>query len=291
MVNKPKLLLIGCGDVAWRALPALTARYRVFAVLRDTTQVAKWRDAGAIPLLADLDQLTSLRRVAALADFVLHLAPPPNQGQVDQRTQNLLAALRQHRPRCLVYVSTTGVYGDCNGAVIDETRHLNPQSPRAMRRVDAETRLRHFAQTTNCRVVILRAPGIYAAERLPLERLQRGIPALIAAEDVYSNHIHADDLAQACVLALHRGKPNRVYNVVDHSDLRMADYFDLVAQHFALPQPPRLPRSELAQIVSPMQLSFMQESRRIKNERCLQELGLSLLYPDITAGLAAEGVR
>ena len=283
-----KILIVGSGDVARRILPHLTGRYRVFALLRNAARAADWRRAGAQPLFADLDDASSLGRIAGLADVVLHLAPPPNTGNSDNRTKHLLAALGKGKslPRCLVYVSTTGVYGDCGGAVIDETRRLQAESPRAGRRVDAEAALRAWGTRNAVKICILRAPGIYAADRLPLERLEKGLPALAAADDVFTNHIHADDLAAACVAAMRYGLANRTYNVVDDSNLKMADYFDQVADAFALPHPPRLTRAAASAVLSPMQMSFMRESRRIANRRIKQELKLRLAYPTVTDGIA-----
>ena len=283
-----KILIIGSGDVARRTLSRLVRRYRVYAVLRDAGRVAEWRRAGVTPVLADLDEPASLRRLAGLADHVLHLAPPPPEGLLDTRTRHLLAALDKGKslPCRLVYVSTTGVYGDCAGAAIDETRRLHPESARAARRVDAEHCLRVWGRRNGVAVSILRAPGIYAADRLPLDRLTKGLPALCAADDVFTNHIHADDLATACVAALRYGRANRAYNVVDDSDLKMADYFDRVADAFALPRPPRLSRAEADSCLSPVQLSFMRESRRIGNRRLKQELKLRLAYPSVEAGIA-----
>lgn len=288
-----KILIVGSGDIARRILPPLVARYRVYALLREPAQAAVWRAAGAIPLPGDLDDRASLRRLAGLAERVVHLAPPPGDGYTDRRMRNLLAALGAggSLPRQLIYISTTGVYGDCAGALIDETRPCRPQSARAARRLDAERRLRAWGRRRGVRVSILRAPGIYAADRLPLERLRQGLPALIAAEDVYSNHIHADDLAAACLAALRRGRANRVYDAVDDSRLCMADYFDRVADAFALPRPPRLSREEAALRLSPLQWSFMRESRRIGNRRLKQELKLRLAYPTVADGIAEAARR
>lgn len=287
------ILIVGSGDVARRILSRVVQRYRVHAVLRDASRASTWRLAGARPVIADLDDRASLHRLAGLADLVLHLAPPPGEGQRDTRTRNLLAALSEAEslPRRFVYVSTTGVYGDCGGAVIDETRRLNPESARAGRRVDAERCLRRWAQRNGVQLLILRAPGIYAADRLPVERLNKGLPALVAADDVYTNHIHAEDLAAACVAALHLGGANRAINVVDDSDLRMADYFERVAAAFALPPPPRLSRREAETRLSPMQMSFMRESRRIGNQRLKTELKLRLAYPTIDDGIAEALAR
>lgn len=287
------ILIVGSGDVARRILSRLAQRYRVYALLRDASRAAAWRAAGAIPLLADLDDRASLQRLSGLADIVLHLAPPPGEGQKDTRTRNLLAALGKGKslPRQLVYVSTTGVYGDCAGAQIDETRRVQPESARAGRRVDAERGLRQWGRRTGVRVSILRAPGIYAADRLPVERLRKGLPALVEADDVFTNHIHADDLAAACIAALRHGAANRAYNVVDDSDLRMAEYFDRVADAFALPRPVRITRQVAEKTLSAMQLSFMRESRRIGNRRLKNELKLRLAYPSIDDGIAEASSR
>ena len=284
-----RLLIIGSGDVARRALPRLVRRYRVYALLRDRAKAAEWRAAGATPVLADLDDRRSLARLAGLADLVLHCAPPASAGTVDGRTRRLLAALGKGKslPRRLVYVSTTGVYGDCGGACIDETRAVVPSSARAGRRVDAEARLRAWGRDNGATVCLVRAPGIYAADRLPLERLRAGTPALVPADDVYTNHIHAEDLAAACLAALGRGRPNRAYNAVDDTDLTMGAYFDRVADAFALPRPPRIRRAEASGRLTPLQLSFMAESRRIGNRRLKEELGVVLAYPTVEAGIAA----
>lgn len=284
-----RLLIVGCGDVAWRALPALRRRFRVFALLRDAAGADRWRAAGAIPILADLDDRASLRRISGIADHVLHLAPPPDRGTRDHRTQALLAALGRKKSlsQRLVYISTSGVYGDCGGAWVDETRRLHPESARGVRRADAERRLRMFGRDCGTVVSILRAPGIYAADRLPLERLRKRTPALCAEDDVYTNHIHADDLAAACVAALRRGRANRVYNVGDDSQLKMGEYFDRVADCFALPRPPRIAREEAERVLSPVQRSFMRESRRLANRRLKEELAVRLRYPQVDDGIRA----
>lgn len=287
-----KLLIVGSGDVACRSLPFLR-HYRVFALVRNPAHAPAWRAKGVRPIIGDLDDRKSLDRLAGLADLVLHLAPPPSTGDCDSRTRHLLAALAKGKslPRGIAYVSTTGVYGDCAGAAIDETRPARPQTARARRRVDAEAALRRFGCRAGVRVSLLRAPGIYAGDRLPLERLRAGLPALAPAEDVHSNHIHADDLAAACAAALRRGSANRAYNVVDDSVLKMGDYFDCVADAFALPRPPRVLRENIVHVLSPVQMSFLGESRRIGNRRLKRELKVRLRYPTVAEGLAAARER
>jgi nucleoside-diphosphate-sugar epimerase len=284
-----KLLIVGCGDVARRALPRLIGHYRVFALLRDPQQCVWWRNAGAIPVLADLDSVASLARIAGLADIVMHFAPPPDSGLVDARTRRLLSALAKGKslPQRLVYISTSGVYGDCAGERIDETRAANPTTARAARRVDAERQLRVFGRRHGVVISILRAPGIYAADRLPIARLQKGTQALRDEDDVFTNHIHADDLAMLACAALRYGRANRTYNATDDSEMKMGAYFDLVAERFGLPKAPRLSRSEAVEQMRPLQLSFMSESRRLANHRIKKELRATLRYPRVEDGVEA----
>jgi nucleoside-diphosphate-sugar epimerase len=284
-LGKPRLLIVGCGDVGMRLIPLLRSRFRVFALTSQSERLSELRSAGVTPILGNLDSPQSLYRLKGLADIVVHLAPPPLQGSLDQRTRNLVAILPRHGK--LVYVSTTGVYGDCKGAFFDETRPVAPVNARAERRVDAERVLRRWARHHEGKLSILRVPGIYAADRLPLERLRQGTPALLDADDVYTNHIHADDLAQIIALALFRAQPLRVYHTVDDSALKMGDYFDQVAAAFKLPLPPRVPRAELSKQVSPMLLSFMSESRRLSNQRMKTELGVRLRWPAVSDLLAS----
>ncbi len=283
MKSLPRLLIIGCGDVALRAAPLLHKKFHLFGLTRNAENFASLRSHGIVPIIGNLDSPASLSRIGGLAHYVLHTAPPPNHGGHDTRTRHLICALNKSEilPQRVVYISTTGVYGDCAGAKIDETRPLNPQTPRAKRRVDAEQRLRRWSMDNDISLSILRAPGIYAAERLPLARLQKGLPVLHQAEDVFTNHIHADDLAQACIAALFRGRPQRAYNTCDGENMNMGDYFDLVAQAFSLDKPPRVSRLEAERLIGEPGLSFMRESRRVDNQRMLQELRLRLHYPTV----------
>ena len=287
----PTLLIVGCGDVGLRVLKLLRGRWRLLALTSTPARREALRHAGAVPLLGDLDDAATLGRLGGLADAVLHLAPPPSSGERDARTRHLLQALaRGGRVRRIVYASTSGVYGDCGGARFDETRAVHPTTARARRRVDAEAQLRWLGRRSGVAVSLLRIPGIYAGDRdggHPRERLQRGTPVLRAQDDVYTNHIHANDLARACVAALHLALPQRVVHVSDDTELRMGDYFDLAADLCGLPRPPRISRAEAAAQLSPMQLSFMGESRRLDNRRLKRELKLRLRYPTVAEGLIA----
>ncbi len=289
--RRPTLLIVGCGDVGLRVLRLVQPAWRVLALTSSPARAPVLRDAGAVPLLGNLDQPATLGRLGGLADAVLHLAPPPLQGRTDPRTRALLRALaRGGRVQRVVYGSTSGVYGDCGGAFFDETRPVNPTTDRARRRVDAEAQLRWFGRRSGARVTVLRIPGIYAGDRAgghPRERLARGTAVLAAGDDVHTNHIHADDLARACVAALYRGRPQRVLHASDDSELKMGEYFDLAADLCGLSRPPRITRAEAKVQLSPMLLSFMSESRRLANARLKGELRLRLRYPTVREGLIA----
>ncbi len=339
-LGRPRLLIVGCGDVGRRCLALLHGRFRLFAMTRDAGRVAEWRQAQAVGVRADLDARRSLRRIAALAPYILHLAPPPGEGDDDPRTQALLAALgaaraaggrgsmrgrpaaltgglrrrgavfpshpaiipegrrrfgtgaliqpRSQARRILVYASTSGVYGDGGGALIAETRTPRPANPRAMRRVAAEARLRAAGRDGAIAPRIIRIPGIYAADRLPLARLQAGTPALCDDDDVYTSHIHADDLAAILVRALWRGRPQRIVHAVDSTHLKMGAYFDLVADAYGLPRPQRISREQAEQTLPPTLLSFMRESRQLDNTRLARELRMRLRYPDVVAFLREQ---
>jgi nucleoside-diphosphate-sugar epimerase len=285
--RRPAVVVLGCGDVGLRFVRAFSARARIVGVVRRADAADAVRAAGGVPMRADLDDRGSLRRLRGLAPRVLHSAPPPAEGRDDPRTRRALAAL--HGAASWVYLSTTGVYGDCGGASVDETRTVAPRNERAVRRVAAERRLRAAAARGAIRATVLRVPGLYALERLPIARLQRGTPALVDADDVYTNHVHADDLARIAWVALWRGRSQRTVHAVDDSDMKMGAYFDAVARAFCLPLPPRLARDALREAVSPMLWSFMSESRRLANRRLHRELRVRLRWPTVDGFLRAHG--
>ncbi len=313
-----------------RALPLFQAKAvkpRVVTLMHHPERADVLRAAGACPIAGDLDERKTLRRLAGMVRNVLHLAPPPRDGHVDARTRALIAALRaphrsvaraafvasvRHRtsdivpegfsrtskrqaarrkPLRFVYASTTGVYGDCGGAWIDETRPARPDNERAWRRVSAEMQLRSAGRTSGWRVSIVRIPGIYAGDRLPLPRIERKMPALAEADDVYTNHIHADDLAAILLRTLARGRAQRVINASDDTDLRMGDYFDRIADAYDLPRVPRITRAEAEARLEPITLSFMRESRRLANARLKRELRYALRHLTVDDFLRSAGVR
>jgi nucleoside-diphosphate-sugar epimerase len=271
-----RLLIAGFGDIARRLVPLLPAAVEVRPLARR--------------LGADLERPETLAAAADWADCVLHAAPPPAEGEIDPRTANLLTVIEKGRilPTRLVYISTSGVYGDCGGAWVDEARAPNPPSARAKRRLDAEHRLAAWCTARGVRLIVLRAPGIYAADRLPLERLRAGTPVLRDEDDVYTNHIHADDLAACALRALAEDAPPGVYNASDDSALKMGAWFDFLAERAGLPRPPRIARAEAAGRISPTLLSFMSESRRLDNRRLKAVLGIRLRYPTVREGVPGD---
>ncbi len=271
METMKRLLIVGFGDIARRARERLERRFEVARLSRTYG--------------SDLDRPDSLALPAVHA--VLHLAPPPGQGESDTRTANLLAALEKSGilPARMVYVSTSGVYGDCAGARVDESRPPAPQTERARRRLDAEHRLTAWAEARQVALMVLRAPGIYAGERLPLERLRARTPVLDPQDDVYTSHIHADDLAAIACRALDEEAPAGVYNAADDTELKMGDWIDLVADTHGLPRPPRISRQLAKERIAQPLLSFMTESRRLDNRKLKTVLGVQLRYPRVHEGL------
>ena len=295
--RRHRLLIVGCGDVGMRlvrSLQPVPRRVQVLALNSTPERAEALRAAGIRVLAGNLDEPSTLRRLAGLAHSLVHLAPPGTASPTtDPRIRALIAALRRGRlPQRVVYGSTSGVYGNRQGRWTEETTQPAPLTARAQRRVDAEQALRQWGRAGQGlpAVRILRIPGIYAPDReggTPRERLQRGTPVLAQQDDVFTNHIHADDLARACLRALWKGAPQRIYNANDDSCSRMGDYFDMAADLYGLPRPPRLPLAQAREQLPPTLLSFMQESRRLHNWRLKRELGLVLRYPTPEHGLSA----
>ena len=262
-----RLLVAGFGDIARRAAPELERAFRVDKLSRRFGR--------------DLERPETLQIEGA--ETLLHCAPPPASGDSDTLTANLLAALASASilTTRVVYISTSGVYGDCGGELVDESRPLAPRTPRAQRRADAERQLTAWCAERGATLVVLRAPGIYAAGRLPLERLRARRPVLRTEDDVYTNHIHAEDLAAIVRRALQDDASGGVYNACDDTRMKMGDWLDLVADAAGLPRPPRVARAELAEAND-----FMNESRRLDNTRMKQMLHVKLRYPTVHEGLA-----
>ena len=282
------MLIVGCGDVGRKlAARARQQKYAVYCLVRRTNSAASLLENGLNAAAVDLDLAAPTLTGEWDQEQVYYLAPPPSQGTMDPRMTRFLAALPTDKPHRIVYISTTGVYGDCAGEWVDESRPANPQVDRARRRYDAEQQLRHWHDTGNGTLVVLRVAGIYGPGKLPLDRLRSNTPMIGAEAAPWTNRIHIDDLVSVCEAAMARGADGAVYNVSDGHPGNMRDYFDRVADLYQLPRAPLIGADEARSSLSPGMLSYLAESRRLDNSRMLDELGVTLRYPDLASGLAA----
>lgn len=283
------VLIVGCGDIGMRvARLERAAGKAVTGVVRGEAKGAWLQAGGVTPLLADLDDPASLGGLPTAGAVVYYLAPPPGGGFSDPRARNFCAAIAPDQlPAKLVYVSTSGVYGDCGDDLVTEATPVNPQTSRARRRVDAEQTLLAWGKEWGVAVVILRVTGIYGPGRLPVARLAAGHPVLREEESPRTNRIHADDLARVCVAAAQQAGDGEIFNVSDGEGGTMSQYFFAVADALELPRPQAITLAEAKQVMNPLMLSYLSESRRMSNEKMLRHLGISLRYPTLAAGLAA----
>ncbi|MBK1692040.1 NAD-dependent epimerase/dehydratase family protein [Ectothiorhodospira mobilis] len=283
------VVIMGCGYVGERLARTLQAGgRRVLAVVRSADHAGVLRTRGIETLQADLDTGEGLDQVPLMGALVLHSVPPPNQGQEDPRTQRLAAACRRNPPERIVYLSTTGVYGDRGGATVDDLTPTAPATDRAHRRLDAEGQLRALEGETGVPVVVLRVPGIYGPGRLPLAAIRAGQPLIRPEEAGPGNRIHVDDLVALCAAALDHGPSGETYNVGDGDHRSMTAFFQAVADAAGLPHPPCMGMAEAEGHLSPMMLSFLRESRTVQVARGLADLGVQLRYPRMEAGIRAS---
>jgi nucleoside-diphosphate-sugar epimerase len=291
MQDKPykSVLIVGCGYIGRRVAGLLPAdHYHVTGSVRSKQSAAQLELSGIAPMLIDLDQPAARAGWADGFDEVFYFAPPPSHGEQDLRMHAFLRAMEvEAPPRRIVYISTSAVYGDCQGAWITESQALNPTTARGQRRLDAEQRLTACCELHNIEWVLLRVPGIYGPGKLPLARLREGTAVLREADSPYTNRIHADDLARICIAAMNSPHANTVYNVSDGQPSNMTDYFFKVADAAGMRRPPTISRFEAAQVLSAGMLSFLNDSRRMSNAKMLDELAVELLYPDLDSGLRA----
>jgi nucleoside-diphosphate-sugar epimerase len=288
-----KLLLIGCGDIGRRvAKLALAEKTKVFALARTSEQAAELAALGIKTVTGDLDEPGPIPDLPTAGAAVVYLAPPPGGGELDPRMRVFLGSIEPgEEPKKIVYISTSGVYGDCGGDVVTERTPTRPATARARRRLDAETILQQWGGCRRVPTVILRVTGIYGPGRLPIARLTEGHPVLREEEAPLTNRIHAEDLARICLAAAERGEAGEIYNVSDGHPTTMTAYFNAVADALGLPRPPQIPFAEAKQVMAPLMLSYLTESRRMDNRKLLERLGVTLAYPDLAAGLAAVGAE
>ena len=281
------MLIVGCGYVGRRVAALHRARGEtVVGVVRSQASAEALERDGIAPIRVDLDG--DIANLPTRDAGVYYFAPPPETGTADPRLGGFLASLsRSGQPRRIVYVGTTGIYGDCHGEWVDESRPANPSVDRAHRRWDAECRLRRWSAETGSGVVVLRVAGIYGPDRLPIDRLRRGLPMVAEDEAPWTNRIHVDDLAAICVAAMDRAPDGAVYNVSDGHPGNMAEYFNRVADLAGLPRPPVVRLADADGQLSEGLLSYLRESRRLDNRRMLRDLGVTLRYPTLADGLPA----
>ncbi len=281
-------LIFGCGYLG--RMVALQQRdngRQPIGVVRSAARAEELKSMGIDAMMADLDA-PALPGLPLRDSLLFYFIPPPKSGDTDPRIRNLISACEhQGHPRRIVYVSTTGVYGDCNGDWVTEERPVNPVASRAKRRWDAESSLREWRAATGGEFVVLRVAGIYGPGRLPLERLRAGLPLVRAQESPWTNRIHVVDLVQVCLAAMQRGRDGEIYNVSDGSPGTMIDYFSRIADLAGVPRPPAISLSQAQQQLSPGMLSYLRESRRLDNCKIRTELGIKLKYPTLDSGLPA----
>ena len=291
MTSKDKpfehILIIGCGDIGLRVAKLWQKSGKpVIGVVRNATSLAKLEQQNIKAISADLDKLDNLVNLPVNNALIYYFAPPPAKGTEDPRMVNFLASRSKSAlPTSLVYISTSGVYGNQHGKLINEQTPTNPQVDRARRRYHAEQQLQNWGKENQIPVIILRVGGIYGPGRLPLQRIKDQVPMVYEKLAPQTNRIHADDLAQICVAAAIKVQPSQIYNVSDGTNSNMTEYFNTIADFFDLPRPPLVDWQEAKEVISPGMMSYLKESRRMDNSLMLQELGITLQYPDLKSGL------
>lgn len=277
--------IIGCGDIG-RRVAVLYQKDNISTrgLVHSKGSVLACKQIGVAAHIDDLDAESQLNEAQFDHAQLFYFAPPPPAGEEDSRLKRFLGKVKG-RPQKIVLISTTGVYGDSSGDWIDESFSVSPVADRAKRRLNAEATLLAWAKKYQKAIVILRVPGIYAVDRLPVQRLKKGLPLVCEKEAPWTNRIHADDLAQVCKQAMALNTPSVIYNVTDGSPSTMTDYFNAVADYSGLPRPPQISMQEAVNTLSKGMVSYLQESRRIRNDKMLNELGIVLKYPNLNAGL------
>jgi nucleoside-diphosphate-sugar epimerase len=283
------IFIIGCGYIGNLVAQKWGKDNRsVAALARSEASAAKLQAKGIVPHQGDLDVGDSLQQLPLAGTTLYYFAPPPPRGSSDSRMHNFIAALGEtSHPQQIIYISTSGVYGDTGGEWVTEETPLNPQADRARRRVDAELALQQWCKRHTIPLTILRVAGIYGSEKLPLKRLKAGTPVLREEECGYTNRIHVEDLVNICVTAAEVGEGTRVYNVSDGHPGTMTAYFFAVADALGLSRPPTVTMEEAKRVLTPAMLSYLTESRRLDNGKLLKELGVTLKYPTLDEGLRA----
>lgn len=291
MTDKDKpfkhVLIVGCGDIGQRVAKIWQkSGESVYAVVRSKTGLNRLKQLKIHAIQADLDNLHDLNNRLVKHSLLYYFAPPPAKGVKDTRMANFLKSLDKNaRPAQLIYISTSGIYGNQQGQLINEQTPANPQVDRAKRRYHAEQQLKQWSKHTSIAITILRVGGIYGPGRLPLQRLKDHIPMLHENLAPQTNRIHADDLAQVCVAAAAKGAAGEIYNVSDGTNSNMTEYFNTIADFCGLTRPPLVNWQEAEKTISKGMLSYLKESRRMDNSKMINELKIQLIYPTLKDGL------
>lgn len=278
------IAIFGCGHIGkLLAQRLLEKKIPVTGYVSSDPSLAECENRNIACKIIDLDK--PLQDIDLAGHRVIYLAPPPRSGKTDTRMTNYLHAIERQPPERFVLISTTGVYGDCQGAWIDESTPLKPVADRAFRRADAEQQVQQFCQQRDIPLVILRVPGIYGPGKIPLARIKSGQAIVNKQDSPFTNRIHADDLVTICEQALLNTSITGIYNVTDGHPGTMYEYFVGIASALNLPAPPAISLEEARHQLSEGMLSYMAESRRINNKKLLKDFQLDLQYSDLQSGL------
>lgn len=284
-----QIWIIGCGDIGRRVAKRIKALYQnptytASALVRSEKSARACNELGLNTMIHNLDETSAIDPNALKDAMVYYFAPPPKHGDTDTRLAHFLDQVG-HVVKRIVLISTTGVYGNSAGEWIDETTPVNPGTDRAKRRLSAEMQLSNWSGKFKGEYIILRVPGIYSEDRLPLERLQKQLPVVRAEEAGFTNRIHADDLAEICIKAMRSDLSGEIFNVTDGQPSTMVDYFNQVADYSGLPRPEQITMAQAEQVLSAGMLSYAKESRRIRNDKLISLLGVTLRYPSLESAL------
>ncbi len=286
-----KYCVIGCGDVGRRIAIELIDQgvdaADILALVKSPESAVVARALGLQVEQFDFDAETLRLPESIHGARWCYLVPPQKIGETDLRSQTVLRTVSESyiKPNSLALISTTGVYGDTDGDWVDESTPTNPVTERGLRRLDMEDRWLVWAAHHRVPIRVLRVPGIYANSRIPLARLKNATPVVRAEECGYSNRIHADDLAVAVTKAMHYEGEEVIFNATDGSPGKISEYLQTAAEVAGLPPLPEISMAEAKDKLSAGMLSYLAESRRIRNTKLIQELKVALRYPDFREGL------
>ena len=283
-------VIIGCGDIGRRVIKGLLSQGHnetdIIGLVNTVESTERCAKLGVIGLRFDLDTLN--RNLSFCSEsYVYYMVPPQKSGVSDTRSQAILDHFTQEeiKPKKVVLISTTGVYGDCDGQWVTEETVTKPQTDRGKRRLDSEQQWQQWGRENKVPVIILRVPGIYAYSRLPEQRIKKQIPVVRPEDCGFTNRIHADDLALMCIAAIRKGKQGEIFNATDGQPGKISDYLQEAAKALNLEPLPEISMEEGKSLLSKEMLSYLNESRKISNEKILKMLNIDLRHPNFREGI------